>query len=55
MRVLAAIHPPDATQVILECLELPSRAPPTHAPLPDDTGVGASRETEFEADFEARV
>ncbi len=29
MRLLAAIHPPDVTQAILDCLELPSRAPPT--------------------------
>ena len=28
MRLLAAIHPPDATRRILECLGLPSRAPP---------------------------
>jgi hypothetical protein len=28
MRILAAIHPPDATRKILECLGLPSRAPP---------------------------
>jgi hypothetical protein len=28
MRILAAIHPPTATQAILDCLELPSRAPP---------------------------
>jgi hypothetical protein len=28
MRMLAAIHPPDATRKILECLGLPSRAPP---------------------------
>jgi len=28
MRILAAIHPPDATRKILECLRLPSRAPP---------------------------
>ncbi len=51
MRLLATIHPPQATQAILECLKLPSRAPPTNAPLPDDTGVGAS----WEADFEAGV
>ncbi len=51
MRVRAAIHPPDATQAILECLELPSRAPPTHAPLPDNTGVGASWEEDFEAEL----
>jgi len=53
MRLLAAIHPPDATQSILECLELPARAPPTAAPLPDDTGVGAG--AGWEADFEAGV
>jgi hypothetical protein len=28
MKILAAIHPPDATAKILECLGLPSRAPP---------------------------
>ncbi len=31
MRILAAIHPPDATRAILECLGLPSRAPPATA------------------------
>ena len=28
MRILAAFHPPDAIRAILECLGLPSRAPP---------------------------
>lgn len=28
LRILAAIHPPDTTRKILECLGLPSRAPP---------------------------
>jgi hypothetical protein len=28
MRIVAAIHSPDATRKILECLGLPSRAPP---------------------------
>ena len=28
MRILAAIHPPETTTVILECLGLPTRAPP---------------------------
>jgi hypothetical protein len=28
MKILAAIHPPDATRKILDCLGLPSRAPP---------------------------
>ena len=49
MRLLAAIHPPDSTQAILECLNLPSRAPPAASPLPDDSGVEASWETDFEA------
>ena len=35
MRILAAIHPPDATRRILDCLGLPSRAPPV-APLVSD-------------------
>ncbi len=49
MRLLATIHPPQATQAILECLDLPARAPPTTAPLPDDPGLGASWEEDFEA------
>ncbi len=28
LRILAAIHPPDATRRILDCLGLPSRSPP---------------------------
>ena len=28
MRILAAIHPPETTRAMLECLKLPSRAPP---------------------------
>ena len=28
MRIIAQIHPPSATQAILECLGLPTRAPP---------------------------
>ncbi len=35
MRILAAIHPPEATRAILECLGLPSRAPPTAPARPD--------------------
>jgi hypothetical protein len=35
MRLLAAIQPPDATQAILGCLDLPSRAPPTAPAVPD--------------------
>jgi len=33
MRILAAIHPPEATRAILECLGLPSRAPPISPPV----------------------
>jgi len=36
MRVLCAIHPPDAIQKILICLGLPSRAPPITPAKPDD-------------------
>jgi len=36
MRIIAAIHPPNTTRKILDCLGLPSRAPPLtpaiHAP-----------------------
>jgi hypothetical protein len=35
MRILAAIHPPDTTRAMLECLELPSRAPPIDPARPD--------------------
>ena len=28
MKILAAIHPPEATSKILQCVGLPSRAPP---------------------------
>jgi hypothetical protein len=36
MRILTAIHSPDAIQAILECLGLPSRAPIAPAD-PDDS------------------
>lgn len=35
MRVLAAIHPPEATRAILDCLGLPSRSPPILPPTSD--------------------
>jgi hypothetical protein len=50
MRILAAIHSPDATHAILGCLDLPSRAPPAAPPLPEDAGVGPGWETGFDAD-----
>jgi hypothetical protein len=34
MRILAAIHSPDAARKILDCLGLPSRAPPLARALP---------------------
>jgi hypothetical protein len=37
MRILAAIHPPDATRKILECLGLPSRAPPLSPAVLENT------------------
>ena len=39
-RILAAIHPPDSTRAILECLALPSRAPPAAAARPEDDDEG---------------
>jgi len=36
MRILATIHPPEATQAILTCLGLPVRAPPIPAARPED-------------------
>ena len=33
-RILAAIHPPETTVAILECLKLPTRAPPLTPPDP---------------------
>ena len=35
MRILAAIHPPEAAQAILECLDMPSRSPPLLPPAPN--------------------
>jgi hypothetical protein len=36
LQVVAAIHAPGATQAILACLELPSRAPPVAPPRSED-------------------
>jgi hypothetical protein len=36
MRLLAAIQPPDVTQAILDCLDPPSRAPPTAVSDPEE-------------------
>ena len=38
MRILTAIHPPEATRAILECLGLPTRGPPVlPAVVPDES------------------
>jgi len=37
MRILAAIHPPDTTRKILDCLGLPSRGPPLAPAIADFT------------------
>ncbi len=50
MRLLAAIQPPDVTQAILDCLDLPSRAPPTAAAVPDPDAV-----EEWPGGFEATL
>ena len=47
MRLLAAIQPPDVTQAILDCLGLPSRAPPT-VPAVSDV-------EEWSGDFDATL
>jgi hypothetical protein len=46
--VLAAIQPPDLTQAILLFLELPSRAPPPAAAVPDPA-YPEERTEDFEA------
>jgi len=35
LRILAAVHPPDTTRAILDCLGLPSRHPPTYVARPE--------------------
>jgi hypothetical protein len=35
MKIIAAIHPPETTVKILECLGLPSRAPPLSPAVSD--------------------
>jgi len=43
MRILAAIHSPQAIRAILDCLGLPSRAPPVAVAAPgrEDDPIGA--------------
>jgi hypothetical protein len=51
MRLVAAIHAPDAVQTILACLDLPSRAPPMAAPQRDDAESGVCWAGDFGARF----
>jgi len=37
MRILAAIHPPEATRAILDCVGLASRLAPVRLPAPETT------------------
>ena len=48
MRLLSVIHPPEAARAILESLDLPARAPPTSAPIPDPSEVVPDWEAAFE-------
>ena len=48
LRILAAIHSPDAIRAILECLGLPSRAPPISPALEDKANFRSSQDHPFE-------
>ena len=51
LRILAAIHSPAAVRAILECLGLPSRAPPIAEAGPDpETGI--EPDIDFDHDHE---
>jgi len=57
MRILAAIHPPEATEAILACLGLPVRAPPIRPARPEEEAPGQWDEradgARYEDDFGA--
>jgi hypothetical protein len=42
MRILCAIHPPEAIRKILECLGLPTRAPPLAQAVPEEESLRLS-------------
>jgi len=44
MRILCAIHPPDAIRKILDCLGLPSRPPPICSAIPENKPYWAGDE-----------
>jgi hypothetical protein len=47
--VLAAIHPPEATEALLACLGLPVGAPPIAAPRPEEEEVTEEWQDSVEA------
>ena len=47
MRWLSVVHPPEAIRAILDCLDLPARAPPTSAAVPEDNEYMAEPEADF--------
>jgi hypothetical protein len=47
MSILAAIHSPDASRAILECLGLPPRAPPISPVLEDEANFPSKQEYPF--------
>ena len=53
MRILAAIHPPETTRAILECLALPSRAPPIEPARRDELEQEMLPSLRVEDDFGA--
>ena len=50
MRILAAIHSPEAIRAILECLGLPSRAPPIAAAATDPETDGIEPDIDFDSE-----
>ena len=47
MQWLSVVHSPEAIRAILECLDLPARAPPTSAAVPEDNEYMAEPEADF--------
>jgi hypothetical protein len=53
IRILATLHPPEATQAILAWLGLPVRAPPTLPARPDDDLEVTAEAWSYEPDLDA--
>ena len=52
MRILAAIHSHEAIRAILECLDLPSRAPPIAPAAPEADNDGVDLDLDLDRDHE---